>query len=98
MASSGGLNNGQSAIRQPKKRIIVCCDGTWNNGIASESPLTNVSRIARSVNEIADDGTGMLQVVYYDSGVGSGTSWFANGYDGATGRGIGSEAFVRNET
>ncbi|KEQ68180.1 hypothetical protein M436DRAFT_30098, partial [Aureobasidium namibiae CBS 147.97] len=69
-----------------KKRIFVCCDGTWNDSISTDSPLTNVSRFARCVKEVAKDGT--MQIVYYHTGIGTGTSKFASAIDGATGRGI----------
>jgi uncharacterized protein (DUF2235 family) len=67
------------------KRIIVCCDGTWNDSVSSDSPLTNVARISRL---IADTGkSGIAQVVYYHTGVGSGTSQLGNIIDGMSGRG-----------
>lgn len=47
--------------------------------------ITNVSRLARSVKSVSDDG--YLQVVYYDNGVGNGTDRLGQSVDGATGRG-----------
>lgn len=49
------------------KRIVICCDGTWNRLDAAHS--TNVVRLAESVLPTADDG--IAQVVFYDEGVGS---------------------------
>ncbi|KAF2466113.1 uncharacterized protein BDR25DRAFT_377820 [Lindgomyces ingoldianus] len=72
--------------QQSKKRLVVCCDGTWNDSVSTDNPLTNVSRLSRCVEEIAEDG--ILQVVYYHTGVGSGTSKLSNSVDGATGRGL----------
>ena len=72
--------------RQPKKRLVICCDGTYNNSVSTENPLTNVSRLSRCIDDIADNG-GTLQVIYYHAGIGSGTSKFANRIDAATGRG-----------
>ncbi|KAM6517031.1 hypothetical protein FSOLCH5_007984 [Fusarium solani] len=69
-----------------KKRLFVCCDGTWNDGINSSQPLTNVSRLARCVDHY--DTLGCLQLVYYDNGVGNGTDRLSNSFDSATGRGI----------
>ncbi|KAL9616599.1 MAG: hypothetical protein Q9160_008544 [Pyrenula sp. 1 TL-2023] len=71
---------------QPKKRLVICCDGTWNNSVSTDSTLTNVSRLSRCVQDVADDG--VAQIVYYHAGIGSGTSRLSNSVDGATGRGI----------
>ena len=54
------------------KRIVICCDGTWNrpdqvhNGQVCAS---NVTKIARCIPGIAD---GIRQVMFYDKGVGTG--------------------------
>lgn len=32
-----------------KKRLFVCCDGTWQNASGSVAPLTNVAKLARAV-------------------------------------------------
>lgn len=50
------------------KRIIICCDGTWNQ---PDVDPTNVVKMVRSINPVADDGT--QQVVFYDQGVGTGS-------------------------
>ncbi|KAL9046519.1 MAG: hypothetical protein Q9214_000660, partial [Letrouitia sp. 1 TL-2023] len=70
----------------PKKRLVICCDGTWNNSLAKDDDLTNVSRLSRSIVDIGEDGT--LQIVYYHFGIGNGTLKIGNVIDGATGRGI----------
>ena len=49
------------------KRLIVCCDGTWNT--PQDNSVTNVVHIARAVRPQAADGT--PQVVFYDWGVGT---------------------------
>lgn len=48
------------------KRLIVCCDGTWN--VADQPSKTNVTKVALSVRPRAD---GVEQRVYYHSGVGT---------------------------
>ncbi|KAF2817752.1 uncharacterized protein BDZ99DRAFT_374890 [Mytilinidion resinicola] len=68
------------------KRLIVCCDGTWNDSISTDSPVTNVSRISRCIPGLSD--TGVVQLVSYHTGVGSGTSKPGNIIDGMTGRGV----------
>lgn len=47
------------------KRIVICCDGTWNT---PEQP-TNVVKLLRSIKPYSDDGK--QQVVFYDQGVGT---------------------------
>ena len=65
----------------PRKRIVVCADGTWND---PERPNpTNVLRVARAVKPEDDDG--VQQVVFYDWGVGS---YYAKLRGGAVGLGI----------
>jgi uncharacterized protein (DUF2235 family) len=52
-----------------KKRLIVCCDGTWNWPDQNGNP-TNVVKMTRAIRPAADDGT--VQTVFYDTGVGTG--------------------------
>ena len=69
--------------REPgkKKRIIICCDGTWQ---ASDRPsgkdgkssnvVSNVTNMCRALaKEDSVNGDGIQQVVYYQSGVGTDT-------------------------
>ena len=54
------------------KRIVLCCDGTWNTpDQTSEGRVTqtNVTKIASSVAD--RDAAGVRQVVYYQPGVGT---------------------------
>jgi len=53
------------------KRIVVCCDGTWNDN-DSGTGYTNVSRLAWAIQP-ADkrDGKDITQIVFYQSGVGT---------------------------
>jgi uncharacterized protein (DUF2235 family) len=71
------------------KKIVVCCDGTWNTPDKVEGGVpcfTNVVRIAMAVKPVSDDGT--EQLTYYDPGVGTSGSIFKRWFDGATGSGI----------
>ena len=55
------------------KRLIVCCDGTWNTPYttsAGDPCPTNVIRLALSIAET--DAEGQRQCVYYHPGVGTG--------------------------
>ena len=64
------------------KRLIVCCDGTWQT--LSQKVPTNVAKLAFSLEgcDASDPDTPVEQIVYYDSGVGtpftqSNSSWFS---------------------
>lgn len=48
------------------KRIVICCDGTWQR---LQGTLTNVALTARAV--APRDGKGAPQVVFYSAGVGA---------------------------
>ena len=77
--------NVAAAASEIRKRLFVFCDGTWQDGVNKARPLTNVATLARCLEPV--DSHGCLQIVYYDSGVGSVTSAPAQLVDGATGRG-----------
>ena len=80
----------------PHKRIIVCCDGTWNNADGAGQVPTNVAKLARCIDseaEVVEDGHKSLikQIVYYQHGIGAAGGWIfgkiENAIEGATGRG-----------
>lgn len=52
------------------KRLIVCCDGTWQK-LDSEYP-TNVVKIAQAIKPSCDDDNKTPQIVFYDEGIGTG--------------------------
>ncbi len=51
-----------------KKRLVVCCDGTWQ--VLDKAKPTNVQRIAQ-ITALQDEA-GVQQSVHYDAGVGTG--------------------------
>ncbi|KAI0788471.1 hypothetical protein C8Q75DRAFT_234182 [Abortiporus biennis] len=55
-----------------KKRIIVCCDGTWQDGliVSQRWKYTNVLKLARAINHL-DERTNppIHQIVFYQSGI-----------------------------
>ncbi len=53
------------------KRLVVCCDGTWNK--PDSQSVTNVEKIARTVQTDPSASGGAYQLVYYVSGVGAGS-------------------------
>jgi len=60
------------------KRLIVCCDGTWNR-LDTQCP-TNVVRVAQAVKRTASDG--VPQVVFYDEGIGVESNKIVGGVTG----------------
>src|SRR4029079_15342417 len=51
------------------KRIVLLFDGTWNT-LTNPDEATNVVRVGQALKPVASDG--VQQIVYYNSGVGSG--------------------------
>lgn len=58
------------------KRLLVFCDGTWQdgNGFDEDEYPSNVTRLSRAVSQYAIDehGNEVEQIVYYQKGVGTG--------------------------
>lgn len=70
------------------KRIVICCDGTWNTPDQMDQGCrcpSNVVKVARGLAPI--DGRGLVQVVYYHPGVGTGRG-FDRLFGGAFGDGL----------
>jgi uncharacterized protein (DUF2235 family) len=71
------------------KKLICCCDGTWNrpgqldNG---KTVRTNVQKIFEAIEK--KDKAGVYQLKYYGAGVGSSGGWLQRIIDGATGSGL----------
>lgn len=70
-----------------RRRIIVCCDGTWNRPESRRE--TNVVRLVRA---IVPDDQGTAQIVHYHQGVGTGN--FIDRIAGG-GAGVGLSASVK---
>ena len=75
-----------------KKRIIVCCDGTWldSDGADPKTP-SNVTRISRCLQPVGLDRATNLptpQTIYYQAGVGTGAGLYQKVVGGATGEGL----------
>ena len=59
-----------AAPAPPKRRIVVCCDGTWNR--SDQKNITNIEKISRSIQTDPGDCGGVVQQVEYIAGVGVG--------------------------
>ena len=68
------------------KRLVVCCDGTWNK--PDNQTITNVEKMARTVQSDAAATGGVHQLVYYVSGVGAGSYAVDRLLGGAFGYGL----------
>lgn len=56
----------------PKKRLIVCCDGTWQaTDRGNITTPSNVARFARMLARTDKEVANTPQIVYYQGGVGS---------------------------
>lgn len=71
------------------KRIVICCDGTWNSpgDTADGEPVkTNIQKLFEGVCNLDNDG--VQQIKYYVEGVGTAGSKLRKIIDGATGYGL----------
>ncbi len=66
------------------KKIIICCDGTWNS--PDQGTPTNVFKLKAALSET--DSNGVEQRVFYDVGVGADSGFIDKYVAGATGMGI----------
>src|SRR6185369_2581666 len=71
------------------KRIIICCDGTWNTPDERDDGVPVPTNVVRIYNAVAErDKNGVVQAKYYHPGVGTGGSWWDKAIGGGTGRGL----------
>ncbi|OXM69899.1 DUF2235 domain-containing protein [Amycolatopsis vastitatis] len=66
------------------KRLVICCDGTWNK-LGQPNP-TNVTKVKEAV--AATDSAGTSQIAFHGDGVGTGTSLWDHFTGGAFGLGL----------
>jgi T6SS, Phospholipase effector Tle1-like, catalytic domain len=70
-------------------RLIVCCDGTWNTPEQSENGVPSPTNVFKFQNALAPKDTkGVLQLVYYHTGVGTDGDWWERLAGGALGEGL----------
>jgi uncharacterized protein (DUF2235 family) len=70
------------------KRIVVCCDGTWNDSDEGAG-YTNVSRLAWAIQpNDTRNGKEIAQIVFYQSGVGTEGDLTSKIKGGAVGLGL----------
>jgi len=66
------------------KRLVVCCDGTWQK--LESAGATNVVKITQAIRATDDEGT--PQIVFYDEGIGTEGDFLDRIGGGAFGVGI----------
>ncbi|KAG2159815.1 uncharacterized protein EDB93DRAFT_1112059 [Suillus bovinus] len=77
-----------------KKRIIVCCDGTWQDGVIAKEgwQQTNILKLSRGLeHQDTRSGVPIPQVVYYQCGIGTGQNFYSEYVEGATGGSLGEK-------
>ncbi len=67
------------------KKLIVCCDGTWNTPTEMDRGLPSPTNVVKLYNALARDNT---QLPYYHPGVGTGRNWWDKIAGGGTGEGL----------
>ncbi|KXJ85610.1 hypothetical protein Micbo1qcDRAFT_221916 [Microdochium bolleyi] len=73
--SASPASSDQPDRARVRKRLVVCCDGTWQSSVTLKKNVpSNITRLARSFarEDVTPDGTVWEQVVYYDAGIGTG--------------------------
>ena len=71
------------------KRLIVCCDGTWNTPDEEENNLPAATNVVRLYNALApQDARGCTQLAYYHTGVGTSGGFFSRLAGGMYGAGL----------
>lgn len=59
------------------RRLVICCDGTWQSSVTLETTVpSNVTKLCRLIARVGSDRKNpskkFHQIVYYDSGIGTG--------------------------
>ncbi|KAK3369976.1 hypothetical protein B0H63DRAFT_305005 [Podospora didyma] len=89
--SNFGQGGFEEDLKPAPKRIVVCCDGSWQSSATNHNNVpSNVTRIARYLLKIGKDDQGQQwqQVVYYDAGVGANVGWLEAKFQGFSGSGF----------
>lgn len=74
------------------KRLIVCCDGTWNSADQEHEGKPCPTNIIKLAYRLAKRDGDVLQILYYDQGVGTG-NWVDKYVGGAVGKGLDDNIF-----
>jgi hypothetical protein len=63
-----------SSFTPPKKRLVICCDGTWqSSNQGRRSNPSNVAKLSRAISQyFVENEEAGVQICYYDAGIGTG--------------------------
>ncbi|KIJ32054.1 hypothetical protein M422DRAFT_185034 [Sphaerobolus stellatus SS14] len=70
------------------KRIVVCCDGTWQDGVVDKYryQYTNILKISRLLDhQDYRKNPAIHQIVFYQPGIGSAQNFYSEYVEGTTG-------------
>ncbi|KAM5536247.1 hypothetical protein V8D89_010146 [Ganoderma adspersum] len=84
---------GPRQVTKVHKRIIVCCDGTWQDALDADQrwKYTNIIRLARAIKHVDERCNPPIhQVVFYQSGIGT-ENLYDKIVDGVTGANLASK-------
>ncbi|MFA7330449.1 MAG: DUF2235 domain-containing protein [Candidatus Delongbacteria bacterium] len=71
------------------RKLVVCCDGTWNTPDQDEGGVPVPTNVVRLSNALArQDEEGNAQLLYYHPGVGTEGSWWEKTKGGSVGQGL----------
>jgi uncharacterized protein (DUF2235 family) len=73
------------------KRIVICCDGTWNTADQAEGGVptpTNVVRLCNAVAKVDKENGDIEQLKYYHPGVGTDPGVLSKLAGGGLGKGL----------
>jgi uncharacterized protein (DUF2235 family) len=74
------------------KKLILCCDGTWNSADQQKNEVLCPTNVVRMAYRIAKRNADMVQIVYYVQGVGTGNR-LDRLVGGAFGKGVDDNIF-----
>ncbi len=74
------------------KRLILCCDGTWNSADQTQNDIPTPTNVFRIAYRVARKDGNIPQIVYYGQGVGTGNS-LDRFTGGAFGKGVDDNIF-----
>ena len=69
---------GFSNPKPPRKRLILCCDGTWQaSDHGTQDVPSNIAKLSRALAKtfIEEDNQVVPQIVHYDAGAAT-ADWF----------------------
>ena len=77
---------GFSAPKPPPKRLILCCDGTWQaSDHGTQEVPSNITKLSRAISKtfVNSDHQAVPQIVHYDAGVAT-ADWIDDKVSGET--------------